>query len=128
MNNFTASVINAIRQICRTQLNRLVTVALSACLLLTTGIANASMDTPRSEALGQAVRQRIEETDQSNRPKTTGQFLDEARGDVPLDERLGNITRDSVEAFKKLGEEYTPDVGQAARNLQDGLSGQDSIQ
>jgi hypothetical protein len=98
----------------RAYLARLVSIALVGCLLLATGMNTAS----GSEALGQAIRQRIEATDQTDRPKTTGEFLDEARGDVPLDERLKNITRDSKEAFKKLGEEYTPDLDQTARDLQ----------
>jgi len=52
----------------------------------------------------------------SQRPKTTGEFLEEARGDVPLNERLGNITRDSGEAFKDLGSEYSKAAREATRD------------
>jgi hypothetical protein len=111
-------VANAINSFRRAYLDSLFAAVLVGCLLLTTGV-NA---TPSSQELGQAVHRRVEATDQTDRPKTTGEFLDEARGDVPIDERLKNITRDSAEAFKKLGEEYSPNVGQAARDLRDSAS------
>lgn len=78
----------------------------------------------KSGALGKAIRDRIDqtETDQSNRPRTTGEFLDEARGDVPAGERAKNITRDSVEALKELGREYNPDLPGRAENLKDNIT------
>ncbi len=79
------------------------------------------------------MRERIQQTDRnSERPKTTGEFLDEARGDIPLDERVRNITRDSAEAFKQFGQEYSVGAQESARNLRDnaaqaGEKVQDSI-
>ena len=123
MNRLIIKISNAVRIACKTYLTRLFPTILAGCLLLTTGVNAASNpQEARQQKLGEAIRQRVEETDKTNRPKTTGQFLDEARGDVPLDQRLENITRDSVEAFKKLGEEYTPDLGQAARDLREGAA------
>jgi hypothetical protein len=100
------------------QIQRLFSVVLTVCLLLTTGVKGMQ----DQKALGQNLRQRIEQTDQSDRPKTTGEFLDEARGDVPLDERVKNITRDSVEAFKELGKEYQPNVKEGISDLRDGAA------
>ncbi len=115
MNSLIAAFKDAFSQLRKTYLDQVMATVLAGCLLLTTGV-NAA---PSSQELGRAVRQRVEQTDKTERPKTTGDFLNEARGDVPLDVRVENITRDSIEAFKKLGEEYTPDLGQAARDLKD---------
>lgn len=109
-----ARLISSLKQI---RVEQVFSVVLVGFLFLTSNVASNQ----KSEALGKAVRDRIEATDQSNRPKTTGEFLDEARGDVPLDERVENITRDSVEAFKELGREYTPDLKAGARNLRDNV-------
>lgn len=110
-----ARLISSLKQI---RVEQVFSVVLVGFLFLTSNVASNQ----KSEALGKAVRDRIEATDQSNRPKTTGEFLDEARGDVPLDERVENITRDSVEAFKELGREYTPDLKAGARNLRDNVT------
>lgn len=110
-----AGLISSLKQI---RVEQVFSVVLVGFLFLTSNVASNQ----KSEALGKAVRDRIEATDQSNRPKTTGEFLDEARGDVPLDERVENITRDSVEAFKELGREYTPDLKAGARNLRDNVT------
>jgi hypothetical protein len=58
-------------------------------------------------SLSEKVQDRVDEANQrSERPKTTGEFLDEAQGDIPLDERIHNITRDSAEAFRDFGKGY----------------------
>lgn len=131
INSRITSAISAMYQACQTFLNHLPAAILTVCLL-TTGLTaglTAALETQdlSSQELGRAVRQRVEQTDPTNRPKTTGEFLDEARGDVPLNERLENITRDSVEAFKQLGAEYKPDLKQTAQSLQDAAAkaGQD---
>lgn len=120
LTNLFSSAVSSLKQF---EIKQLAVVVLAGLVLMTSHAAPAaSTPTTDSETLGKAIRERIEETDQSNRPKTTGEFLEEARGDIPLDERLGNITRDSVEAFKELGREYTPDLSQGAENLRDGLA------
>lgn len=71
-----------------------------------------------AESTNKAAANRIKDIAHQNdsaRPKTTGELLDEARGDVPLNERLNNITRDSVEAFKDWGAEYV-DMGKESAN------------
>lgn len=118
MNRLVASIANCLAWLKATQTQRLFSVVLAVGLLLTSGVKGMQDQT----ALGQNLRQRIEQTDHSDRPKTTGEFLDEARGDVPLDERVKNITRDSVEAFKELGKEYQPNVGEGIRDLRDGAA------
>lgn len=70
------------------------------------------------KSTNKAAAERIKDIAHQNdsaRPKTTGEFLEEARGDVPLNERLDNITRDSVEAFKDWGSEYV-DMGKESAN------------
>jgi hypothetical protein len=120
MKRLIASIAKALHSF---QIERFFATALTICLLMTTGMnVSAAPERATGEALGQNIRERIAETDHSDRPKTTGEFLDEARGDVPLDQRAKNITRDSVEAFKELGKEYTPDVKAGARNLRDGAA------
>ena len=57
--------------------------------------------------------------EQSERPKTTGELLDEAKGDVPLNERISNITRDSAEAFKQFGKLYTTGAEETARAVKE---------
>ncbi|HEY9626314.1 MAG TPA: hypothetical protein V6C84_03350 [Coleofasciculaceae cyanobacterium] len=74
-------------------------------------------------SLGQRMRDRIEETDRnSERPKTTGEFEQEARDGVPLDERIGNIIRDSGEAFKQFGQEYSVGAEESVRSIKDKAS------
>ena len=64
--------------------------------------------------------QRIRQHDQdSERPKTTGEFLEEARGDVPLNKRIYNITRDSKEAFEDLGENISKGAKENVRGIKD---------
>jgi hypothetical protein len=112
-----ASFFSSFKQI---RVEQVFSVVLVGFLFLTSGV-NADQ---KSGAVGKAIRDRIDQTeaDQSNRPRTTGEFLDEARGDVPLDERVKNITRDSVEAFKELGREYNPDLPGRAENLKDSVT------
>ena len=57
--------------------------------------------------------------EQSERPKTTGELLDEAAGDVPLNERINNIARDSAEAFKQFGKLYTTGAEETARAVKE---------
>ncbi|MBI4779947.1 MAG: hypothetical protein HY785_01350 [Oscillatoriophycideae cyanobacterium NC_groundwater_1537_Pr4_S-0.65um_50_18] len=76
-----------------------------------------------NDSLGKRMRDRIEETDRnSERPKTTGEFEQEARDGVPLDERVGNIIRDSGEAFKQFGQEYSVGAEESIRSIKDKAS------
>jgi hypothetical protein len=95
----------------------LATICLASLLLITTNV-NSVQNKPTQEPSGKELLQRIRQHDQdSERPKTTGEFLDEARGDVPLKERVSNITRDSKEAFKDLGENVSQGTKENVREL-----------
>lgn len=110
-----AALFSSFKQI---RVEQVFSVVLVGFLFLTSNVNSEQ----RSGALGKAIRDRIEQTDQSDRPKTVGEFLDEARGDVPAGERARNITRDSVEAFKELGKEYNPDLKGRAEDLKDSIT------
>lgn len=98
------------------QIQRFVAVALVAVIVFaTTGNAAQS-----DQSLGERMRNRIEQYDRNTeRPKTTGQFLNEADRDIPLGERMRNITRDSAEAFNQFGKEYSVGAQESARNVKD---------
>jgi hypothetical protein len=88
-------------------------ILLAGWMLFATDVNSAQNMQPSGQEMLQRIRQHEQD---SARPKTTGEFLEEARGDVPLDERIYNITRDSKEAFENLGE----NVSQGAKeNLGD---------
>jgi hypothetical protein len=98
------------------QVQRFLSVALTGCLLFGAAM-NMGRDT---DTLGERMRDRIEQTDRnSERPKTTGEFLDEARGDIPLGERMKNITRDSREALNQFGKEYSVGAQESLNNIKD---------
>ena len=95
-------------------LERVLLVVLTFSLLLTANPIFGQDEKP----VGQRVGEELHETSvNSERPKTTGEFLDEARGDVPLNERIGNITRDSKEAFQQFGEGITTSIQETAKEL-----------
>jgi hypothetical protein len=109
----------------RLQLGRAVASVIAAGLILVTmtynaGFAYASKTSTDDGSLGERFRDRIEQTDRnSERPKTTGEFLDEVSGDVPLGERVKNTIRDSKEAFGQFGKEYAVGAQESARNVKD---------
>jgi len=95
----------------------LATVFLASWLLIATDV-NSVQSTPTQQPSGKELIERIRQHDQdSQRPKTNGEFLEEARGDVPLNERISNITRDSKEAFKDLGENVSQSTKENVRDL-----------
>jgi hypothetical protein len=94
-------------------------VAISvAVLLLATQISPAYAKEPIGERIGDQLHQT---SVNSERPKTTGEFKAEADGDVPLDRRLKNITRDSKEAFGQFGQGITTSVKETGRELGDNI-------
>ncbi len=117
--NFIAKAVTTMGSFFRAlHIERYMAALLAVFVLLTSPIDSGN----HSQALGKQIHQRLEQTDRnSDRPKTTGEFLDEARGDVPLDERLHNITRDSAEAMKQLGQEYTSGVQENVRTAKDNV-------
>jgi hypothetical protein len=100
------------------QVKRFLAIAVIGVLIL-----GADVNPDRSSRpLSEKVNNRVEQANQrSERPKTTGEFLDEARGDVPLGERIHNITRDSVEAFQDLGDQYGDAAKESARGAKNAV-------
>lgn len=99
------------------QIDRVFTVVLVGFLLLSTNVA---LGQNSDRTLGERTRERIQQTDQnSERPKTTGEWLDEVEGNVPLNERIHNTVRDSAEAFNQFGKEYSVGAQESARNVKD---------
>jgi hypothetical protein len=95
----------------------LATIFLAGWLLIATDVSSMQ-STQTQQPSGKELLERIRQHDQdSERPKTTGEFLDEARGDVPLNERFSNITRDSKEAFKDLGENVSQSTKENVSDL-----------
>jgi hypothetical protein len=90
-----------------------------AALLVGFVVLNVAVDVGQADnTLGERMRDRIERTDRnSERPKTTGEFLNEADRDMPLGERLEVIGRDSAEALKQFGQEYSVGAQESARNI-----------
>lgn len=117
-------------------LRRSLTVVLAAALIFVSAYSSAAYALPNvspialgtsddsqmqpDKSLGERMRERIRETDRnSERPKTTGEFEQEARDGVPLDERVQNIIRDSGEAFNQFGQEYSVGAQESVRSLKE---------
>jgi len=120
MKNLMDSAIAFVRNI---QVKRFVAVFLFVGMLFLANVNPVSAKTySDNETESSRFLERMEKADaKSERPKTTGEFLDEARGDVPLNERINNITRDSAEAFKQFGKLYTTGAEETARTLKDNV-------
>ncbi|MBD2484766.1 hypothetical protein [Planktothrix sp. FACHB-1365] len=99
------------------QVQRFFAVVLVGFVLLNTTVDVQKYD--RSNPVNKERIDQVAHQKDSDRPKTTGEFLDEAEGDVPLNERFKNITRDSAEAFKDWGETYSKGVQNTGEKLKD---------
>lgn len=122
MKNLISTIIsNFVSVFKKYEFERLFAGVLVAFVLLTSQLYIAKADRPIGERIAE---QQHETSVQSERPKTTGEFLDEVEGDIPLNERLNNITRDSAEAFKQFGEGITNSVKEGTRELGDNITGQ----
>ena len=95
------------------------TVVLASVVFLTTN-ANAA---PHNDALGAKIRERIEQTDQADRPKTTGEWNREAEEtEGHPGERLGRIAKESGEAFKQFGSGYIKGAQETASDIKGGTA------
>lgn len=111
MKNSIKAAITSIKEL---RLGRILLVALTCSMLLLTNPAFAGGEKPIGERVGEKQH---ETSVKSERPKTLGEFKDEADGDVPLDQRAKNITRDSGEALKQFGEGFTNSITETAKEL-----------
>ncbi|PZV16325.1 MAG: hypothetical protein DCF22_05520 [Leptolyngbya sp.] len=103
----------------RLQIQQYLAFALVGFLLLTTN-ANAA---PHNDALAAKVRERIEQTDQADRPKTTGEWNREAQEtEGNPGKRLGRIAKESGEAFKQFGSGYVKGAQETASDVQGGAA------
>lgn len=115
---FTGSklITSAISWLKEVRIDRVFSIVLAGFLLLSSNIAYAQND----QSLGERMRERIQQIDQnSERPKTVGEWKDEVEGDVPLNERVYNTVRDSAEAFNQFGKEYSVGAQESARSIKD---------
>lgn len=95
------------------QVQRLVSIVLVGFLLLTSN-GNPNLSNP---GLTQKVQERAHQnTDQ--RPKTTGEWMNEARQDAPIGERIQQIAEDSADAFKEFGSGYIKGAKKTANDVQ----------
>ena len=89
-------------------------------LLLITTNANA---VAANDALGAQIRERIEQTDQADRPKTTGEWNRESEAtEGKPGKRLERIAKESGEAFKQFGSGYVKGVEKTAGDIQNGAA------
>lgn len=76
-----------------------------------------------NKALGKAVRDRVHQLDQSDRPKTTGEWNREAEQTADnLDRRNERIGKEAGEAFKQFGQGYIEGGKENARALKDAVT------
>ncbi|MBM0743978.1 hypothetical protein JOY44_20535 [Phormidium sp. CLA17] len=101
------------------QLQQFFAFTLVGFILLTTN-ANA---VPHNDALGAKVRERIEQTDKADRPKTTGEWNREAKEtEGNPGKRIGRIAKESGEAFKQFGSGYVKGAQETAGDIQSGAA------
>jgi hypothetical protein len=113
MNNLIANTISFVKSI---RIKSLIIAIVASWLLFANNIALASTSSDAKER----INDRLEEMDKNTeRPKTLGEFRQEAEQDIPLGERINNIVRDSGEAFKQFGAQYSIGAQENARELGD---------
>lgn len=97
------------------QVKRFLAVVLVGFLLLTTNIATGRS----AQASTEGVREQINQND-SQRPKTVGQWQQEAREtEGSPGERLKKIGKESAEAVKDFGSNYVEGAQKTGSELQD---------
>ncbi len=94
-------------------------VVLVGFLLLTTNVALGQ----DNNTLGEKVREQVQ-TDQADRPKTTGEWNAEAREtEGSPGKRLQRIGKESAEAFKQFGSGYVEGAKETAGSVRDNTVG-----
>jgi hypothetical protein len=101
------------------QVKRFSAVVLVGFLLLTTNVALGQDNT-----LGETIRDQVHQTDQADRPKTTGEWNAEAREtEGSPGKRLQRIGKESAEAFKQFGSGYAEGAKETAGSVRDNTVG-----
>jgi hypothetical protein len=118
--NLFVSAIASIRTIFKSfQMQRFLAVVLVGLVFFTATI-DPQRNTTQQE-LTNKVQERLHEND-DQRPKTTAEWMNEAKQDVPLNQRMEDIAEDSAEAFKEFGSGYVDGAKKTARQVQDGAA------
>jgi hypothetical protein len=95
---------------------KLVAISIAAFILLTTTNAYPKAD---NQALGQQVREQVHQIDQTDKPKTTGEWNQEAREtEGKPGKRVQRIAKESGEALKQFGSGYVEGAKETVRDLQ----------
>lgn len=103
----------------RFQLQKCFAFVLVGFILLT---SNAKI-APNNDALAAKVRERIEQTDKADRPKTTGEWNREAEEtEGNPGKRLERIAKESGEAIKQFGSGYVKGAQETAGDIQSGAA------
>lgn len=105
---------NLISSFKKIRLTRVIAVLFAVAVLFMSNINPAQAKEPIGERIGEQLH---ETSVKSERPKTVGELKAEADGDVPLGERMKNITRDSKEAFGQFGQGITTSIKETAKEL-----------
>ncbi|NJK47870.1 hypothetical protein HC931_06540 [Candidatus Gracilibacteria bacterium] len=115
MNNLIVNTISFVKSI---RIKPLIIAIVASWFLFANNIALAS----NSQDAKERINDRLEEMDKNTeRPKTVGEFRQEAEQDIPLGERINNIVRDSGEAFKQFGAQYSIGAQENAREFGDNV-------
>jgi hypothetical protein len=118
MKNFISITVDRINSLIQGfQAKRFLAVVLVGFLVLTTNVFAEG----NNKAVTEKVREQVHQ-DGSQRPKTTGEWLNEAHEDVPLGERIYDIGEDSAEAFKEFGSGYIDGAQKTARDVREGAA------
>lgn len=114
MMNLTSRVIAYISSLFqRLQLKRFLATGLIGFLLLTTGVAFGQSNPALAATIDESLQQ-----DTADRPKTTGEWNQEARETKGKPgERLQRIGKESAEAFKQFGSGYKEGAKETASDI-----------
>jgi hypothetical protein len=95
---------------------KLIATLLATFILLTTTNAYPKSD---NQALVQQIREQVHQIDQTDKPKTTGEWNQEAREtEGKPGKRLERIAKESGEALKQFGSGYVEGAKETVRDLQ----------
>ncbi len=95
------------------QVKRFLGVVLVGFFLLTTNVNIGQNKAPAKKVLDD-----VHQND-SQRPKTVGEWQNEKRQEDPINERVGQIGEQSKEAFKDFGKLYPDTAKRSARDVRD---------
>jgi hypothetical protein len=115
MKNLISSAIAQVNLLLKKfQVKQLLTVVWVVVLLLTTNLGIGNDNSILNKGTDKVVS-----PNDAQRPQTTKQWMNEAKEDVPLTDRVGQIAEDSAEAVKDFGKMYQDTAKRSARSLEE---------